>query len=95
MKKSSFRAQTLKRTFYSRKSTIRQGWHTFSEGGTNLIGVVQVEQPALRLVDVLMARINATNNKSSVHMHVMAGKVECDEALEDNSPSWEGRGKEN
>lgn len=61
---------------------------------TNLVGVVQVQKPALALVDILVARIRAAHNQSSVHVHVVAGEVECNQALEDDGPSREGRGQE-
>lgn len=64
-------------------------------GYANLVGVVQVQQPALALIDVLVARVGASNNQSSIHVHVVAGEVERNQALEDNGPSREGRRQEN
>lgn len=61
----------------------------------NLVGVIQVQQPALALVDVLVARVGASNNQSGVHVHVVAGEVERNQALEDDGPSRKGRRQEN
>jgi hypothetical protein len=61
---------------------------------TNLVGIVQVQKPALALVDILVARVGTANNQGSVHVHVVAGEVECNQALEDDGPSRKGRGQE-
>lgn len=41
-----------------------------------------------------MARVGTANNQGSVHVHVVAGEVERNQALEDDGPSREGRGQE-
>lgn len=61
---------------------------------TNLVGIVQVQKPALALVDILVARVGTANNQGGVHVHVMAGEVERNQALEDDGPSREGRRQE-
>lgn len=53
------------------------------------VGVVEVEEPALGLVNVLVAGIGAAYDESRVHVHIVAGEVECDEALEDDGPAGE------
>lgn len=40
-----------------------------------------------------MARVGATDNQGSVHVHIVAGEVERNQALEHNRPSREGRGQ--
>lgn len=61
---------------------------------TYLVGVVQVEQPVLAFINVLVARVGAANHKRSIHVHVVAGEIESNQALEKNGPSREGRGQE-
>lgn len=58
-----------------------------------LVRVVKVQEPALALVDILVARVGAANNERGIHVHVVAGKVEGNETLEDNGPSGE-RGRQ-
>jgi hypothetical protein len=41
-----------------------------------------------------VAVVRATNNKAGIHMHVVASEIKRDKALEENSPSREGRRKE-
>lgn len=48
----------------------------------------------MALVDVLVARVGASDDEGGVHVHVVARKVEGDEALEENGPSRKGRGQE-
>lgn len=60
---------------------------------TYLVGVVEVQEPALALVDVLVARVGTTDDEGDVHVHVVAGKVEGDEGLEENGPAGKGRGE--
>ncbi len=63
-------------------------------GEAYLVGVVQVQEPALALVNVLVARVGAAHDERGVHVHVVAGKVEGDEALEDNGPAGKRRREE-
>ena len=62
-------------------------------GNTHLVRVIQVQEPALALVDILVARVGAANDERGIHVHVVTGKIKSNEALEDNGPSWE-RGRE-
>lgn len=55
-----------------------------------LVCVVEVQKPALALVNVLVARICASHNHRCVHMDVVAGKVQSNQALEDDRPAREG-----
>lgn len=61
---------------------------------THPIGIVEIENEAPRLVDVLVTFIRAAHGQSRVHMHVVAGHVEGDQALEDDGPPGEGGGEE-
>jgi hypothetical protein len=61
---------------------------------TYLVGVVKTQKPVLALINALVAGIGARNNKSSIHVHVVAGKIESNQALENDGPSREGGGEE-
>jgi hypothetical protein len=84
MKKSSLRAQRVNRTFYTEDHQLMHffadPWHC--TGFTYLVGVVQVQEPILALVNVLMARVGASDYKSSIHVHIVAREVESNQALE-------------
>lgn len=54
-----------------------------------LVGVVQIQKPVLALVNVLVARVGATDHEGSIHVHVVAGEVNGNQTLEENSPSRE------
>ena len=58
--------------------------------GTYLVGVVEGEDAAARLVDVLVAVLGAAHGQGGVHVDVVARQVERDEALEDDGPAREG-----
>lgn len=74
MKKSSLKVQKMNKTVCDRWVSVEVSWKSFSLGGlvattkarrseqTYPVRVVQVEDLALRLVDVLVAAIGATNN---------------------------------
>lgn len=68
----------------------RHHWGCGSWTKAYLVGVVQVQEPALALVNVLVARVGAADDEGGVHVHVVAGKVEGNEALEDNGPAGKG-----
>lgn len=55
--------------------------------------IVEIQYPAPILVHVLVARFRAAHDQCGVHVNVVAGKVERDEALEDNGPARE-RGRQ-
>jgi len=60
---------------------------------TNLVGVVQLEQPrkgSSRGVDVLMAVIRSSHAQSRVHVNVMTRKIETDQTLKHNAPPGKG-----
>lgn len=65
-----------------------------SEGLAHLVGIVEAEKPVLARIDVLVARIGARDNKGSIHVHVVAGEIKGNQALEDDGPSREGGGQE-
>jgi hypothetical protein len=100
MKKSSLAAQKMKRTVWSERagelaretgSSRRQGARARG-GGEEMypVRVIQIQDPALRLVDVLVALVHAADHKGGVHVHVMAREVQRDEPLEEDSPPGEG-----
>ena len=60
------------------------------KGGTYPVGIVQVQNPASRLVDVLVALVRAAHGQSGVHVHIVARKIERYQALEDDGPAGEG-----
>ena len=60
------------------------------KGRTYPVGIVQIQNPASRLVDVLVALIRAAHGQSGVHVHIMAREIERDQALEDDGPAGEG-----
>ena len=62
--------------------------------GADLVGVVQIQDPAAALVDLLVRLADAAHDQRGVHVHVVAGEVEGDEALEDDGPAREGGGEE-
>lgn len=61
---------------------------------THVIGVVQLQKHTPSCVDFLVTLLRPAHAQCCVHMHVMACKVQTDEALEDETPSWESRGEE-
>jgi hypothetical protein len=67
--------------------------HGAKDEEDGLVGVVKVEYPVLALVDVLVARLGAIDDESSIHVDVVASKVEGDQALEENGEAREGRGE--
>lgn len=56
-----------------------------------LVGVIEVEKPTPRLVDILVAGFTTAHCQRGVHVDVMTSQIERDEALEDDGPSWKGR----
>ena len=103
MKKTSLRAQQRKRTVY-RGQKLLSANHSFifcslspypsNKRITHPVGIVEVKDLAPRLVDVLVALIRPAHGQSRVHVHVVAGHVEGDQALEDDGPAGEGGGEE-
>ncbi len=59
-------------------------------GFSNLVCVIKIQKPATALVHVLMARVDTSDDEGGVHVHVVAGKVDGDEALEENGPAGPG-----
>jgi len=45
-------------------------------------------------IDLLVTLSTSTHGQGGVHVDVMAGQVKTDQALEDNTPSREGRSQE-
>lgn len=56
--------------------------------------VVLVEDPAAAGVDLLMTLVGTTHTQRSVHVHVVTGQVQADQALKDDSPSGPGGAQE-
>lgn len=63
-------------------------------GEAYLVRVVQVQDVATAAIDLLVALARAAHHQCGVHVHVVAGEVEGDEALEDDGPAREGGGEE-
>lgn len=59
-----------------------------------LVRVVQVQQPALRLINALVAGVHAANHERGIHVHVVAREVQRDEALEQDGEARERRREE-
>lgn len=99
MKKSSFKAQTVKSTAYRGGklllATFQSSRGELGQACAYLVGVIQAQNPVLGAVNVLVARISAAHDERGVHVHVVARKIDGDEALEEDGPSWEGRRQEN
>lgn len=85
----------MKRTVW-RGGRVSGGGETGEKkgGGRYLVGVVEGEDAAARLVDVLVAVLGAAHGQRRVHVDVVAREVERDEALEEDGPAREGRRQE-
>lgn len=59
-----------------------------------LVRVVEIQQPALAFVDVLVTRIGAINDQGRVHVDVVASEIERNQALENDGPPRKGRREE-
>jgi hypothetical protein len=83
MKKISFMAQKMKRTFCG----VVSSEHTLeSASPTYVVGVVLLQDPTPALVDVLMALSAAAHAQGRVHVHVVASQIQRDETLENDAP---------
>jgi len=86
MKKSSFRAQHMKRKVCDESL----GQHMSMAGlrseptWSYLVGVVFVHQPAPLNAHVLVALSLSTHDQSGIHVHVVARQIQADQALEDH-----------
>ena len=49
---------------------------------TNLLGIVQMQDLASALIDLLVTLPRSSHCQSCIHMHVMARQVQTDESLE-------------
>lgn len=75
----------------------RSGQSTTSSwvvGPTYLVGIVEVHYPVPVGRDVLVALRAPAHAQRRIHVHVVAGEVKRDQALEDDAPAGEGLGKE-
>ncbi len=98
MKKASFMAQMVKRTFCTGK--VSQSCSLFSKPlpsqeelesvGTYLIRIILLQQPTPRRVHILMTLILSAHNLRRKHMHIMAGQIQRNQRLKHNTPSREG-----
>lgn len=94
MKKSSLRAQKMKRTFCGEDNIVsiklflsrRSPLQDFL--GIHLIGIVKIQDLAATRIDLLMALLTTTHSQSRVHVHVMTSHIQGDQHLEDDRPSW-------
>lgn len=57
--------------------------------------VVLVEDPAAAGVNLLVALVRATHAQSGIHVHVVTGQIQADQALENNGPPGPGGAQEN
>lgn len=57
--------------------------------GPYVVGVVLLQEPTPALIDVLVALSAAAHTKRRIHVHVVTGQIERDQALEDNAPARE------
>ena len=93
MKKSSFIRQKTNRTIYIDQQTQMTS-KISQHKGAHFVGIVEVQDPAARLVDIFMAFAGATHGQGRIHVHVMAGQVERNQALKDDGPAGESRCEE-
>lgn len=56
--------------------------------------VVLVENPASLGIDLLVAHVRAAHAESGVHVHIVTGHVQADQALEDDGPTRPRRAQE-
>lgn len=92
MKNSSLNRQKVKSTFcvlVSRCSVSREG-----SCRTYVVGVIHLQDPTPRLVDLLVTLVAPAHAQRRVHVHVMTGQVEGDQALENDAPAREGARQE-
>lgn len=59
-----------------------------------LVGVVLPQNPAAARGYIFVALCAATHAQGCVHVHVVAGQIERDQALEDNAPARKSLGEE-
>lgn len=55
-----------------------------------IVGVVLFQNPAPALIDILMALPAAAHTQRRIHMHVVTGQVQADQALENDAEAREG-----
>lgn len=53
-----------------------------------------MEQPTPALIDLLMALSGISHGQRCIHVHVVAGEVKADQALEEYGPSRKGGAEE-
>lgn len=92
MKKSSLSAHATKSTHCCGMLVLRLERRDL--GQTNLVGVVKVHDAAPARGDVLVALALAAHDQGRVHVHVVAGEVQADQALEDHRVCGFGGGEE-
>lgn len=83
MKNISLRRHTVKRTSCDQISLRR----TKAYNLTYSVRVVYSHNPWPALVHLLMTLRAATHHKCRVHVYIMAGKIQADQALKDDTPS--------
>lgn len=96
MKKSSLRAQKVKRTFCLRRIESVDVYQGVKEVGREayIIRVVHLQHPTPALIDLLMALSAPAHAQRRVHVHIMARQIQADQALEDDAPPGECRSQE-
>jgi hypothetical protein len=83
MKKSSFRAQQTKRTHCCDLLDLSSFQSMHLINATYLVGVVEVHEAVLG-GNILVALALAAHDQRRIHVHVMAGKIQADQDLEDH-----------
>lgn len=62
---------------------------------THPVRIIEIQDPTPVLVHFLVALIRPTHDKCGIHVDVVTGKVQRDQALEEDCPPREGRRQEN
>lgn len=91
MKNSSFSAQQMNRTVCGACQHVERKRR---KGTTNPAVVILVQDPAAASLHLLVALAGTSHAQGRVHVHVVTGHVQSDQALEDNGPSWPGGAQE-
>jgi hypothetical protein len=90
MKKSSLRAQKTNRTVW--RELVAPA--SYSNKGTYLVRIIQIQEVASAFVDILMTRCRSSHDQGRIHVNVVACQVQGNKSLENNSPARPGRRQE-
>lgn len=90
IKKSSFRAQKIKRTVYIRLARDKSLQLCYAYPAV----IVEVQDFAPARIHILMALVRSSHGQRRVHMHIMTRQIDTDQGLEDDRPARPGGAKE-